>query len=1000
MSRAGGVRLALAAACVVGLALACFGPALSPARQFAYRDFSDFYYPLHQRIQQEWDAGRLPVWAAEENGGMPLLASPTAAVLYPGKLIFAALPYPWAAKVYVGGHVVLAFGAMLALLRGWRVSMVGSTLGAMAYAFGAPVVTQYANVVFLVGAAWMPLGFRFADGWVRLRRGRSLAALAVVLAMQVLGGDPEAAYLTGVAALGYEAGRALWGGPIGRRRRLVEAAGVAVMAYFGLLGLEVARLPPAGGAPARAATVARWRPSPSGAAAAAWAVAGLVVARRWWAGGKRAGGWEGGCLGLVGAGGIGLALAGAQVVPSLEFAGRSTRVGEASPVDIYPQSVHPARIVEAIWPDAFGAPFGRNRSWLNALPPSEDYNIWMTSLYLGGLTTVLAAVALASKAPIPGRAWLAAVALVGALGSLGYQGSPLFWARTVPGASATLGAIEEPEAGPFRPDGRLRDGDGGPYWFLASALPGFRTFRYPGKLMIPAVLAIAALAGLGFDALAWGRKARIALGLAWASLAASLAGLAASVIAEGPVLAALQGRVGPATSAFGPLDPALALGDLRRALLQGSLVLAAGLGLARLAPLRPALAGSIALAVMAVDLALVVPRHVGTTPQSTYDGEPTALAAIRAAEAKRPSAGPFRVHRLGSWAPLAFNLAGSPDRLEALTRWERNSLRSHYELPYRVASTFSFGTAELADHAPFFQPWTVAADPELARELGIAVGGPVAYYPRRGFDLWNARYFILPTRLKPSSFYRGFAAFLPQTTAIYPDPARFAGPGGEARLDRWAVDEDVQVFRNDAAMPRAWVVHQVRAVGPTAGLDLAARMRVMAEILYGNDAIWHVPGRPVIDHRRVAWVELAPEHLRDFGRAPSGTAPDPTETVQVVEEDDPTRVTLEVTLKTPGLVVLADVYYPGWELEIDGRAATILRVNRAMRGALVGAGPHRLVYRYRPTSIPLGFGLSGCGLAALGVLMSRGARGPATDKDERPKPGRHQRHRRAARPGR
>ncbi len=41
------------------------------------------------------------------------------------------------------------------------------------------------------------------------------------------------------------------------------------------------------------------------------------------------------------------------------------------------------------------------------------------------------------------------------------------------------------------------------------------------------------------------------------------------------------------------------------------------------------------------------------------------------------------------------------------------------------------------------------------------------------------------------------------------------------------------------------------------------------------------------------------------------------------------------------MVILADVYYPGWELTIDGKPAPIYPVNRLMRGAAVTAGTHR-----------------------------------------------------------
>src|SRR5947208_14500957 len=113
-------------AAVSALTAACYGNALFRGEQFAYRDAAHFYYPLYQRVQREWDAGRWPLWEPEENGGMPLLGNPTAAVLYPGKLIFAVTPYPLGARLYVVGHTLLAFAAMFALVRSWGWSARGA----------------------------------------------------------------------------------------------------------------------------------------------------------------------------------------------------------------------------------------------------------------------------------------------------------------------------------------------------------------------------------------------------------------------------------------------------------------------------------------------------------------------------------------------------------------------------------------------------------------------------------------------------------------------------------------------------------------------------------------------------------------------------------------------------------------------------------------------------------------------------------------------------------
>ena len=949
----------LAIGCLLGLALACFGPALSPSRQLAYRDYSDFYYPLYQRVQQEWHAGRLPLWSVEENAGSPILGNPTSAVLYPGKLIYALLPYPLAAKVYVLAHVLLAFGAMVAMLRRWGVSSVGSTLGGMAYAFGAPVLTQYSNVVFLVGAAWMPLGFLCADRWVRLGRPRAVAGLAIVLAMQVLGGDPEAAYLTGFAAGCYASAR--WAS--GRPGRIGTLAIGLVLAYACLLGLEVARLPTLAARPS-------WRPSPSTASLVGWSVVGAVLVASWrW---KRTGGRV---LGLIVAGVVGAMLTGVQLLPTLEFIGQSTRSGEAPHLDIYAHSIHPARLVEWAWPNAFGSTASRDHKWLAALPPTMDHRIWMTSIYPGGLTLLLAAGAVGFRGATGTRGWMLGLALVGLLAGFGTFGSPLFWARSIAGTEARWGALEEPETTVPRLDGRLRDGDGGAYWFLASALPGFRSFRYPGKLFIPAALGMAALAGMGFDGLMGGRR-RPGLALAGVLLAAGLAGLGFEVARPKAVLEFLAARTADASSVFGPFDPSGASRDLRRALIYGSLVMVAFLEIARLAPRYRGLAGALALVAMAVDLGLSNRGEVATVPQAAYEAESRALAAIRADAANDgPGSGPYRVFRLDGWVPVDWNRRGSPDRLEQMVRWERESLRPKSGEPLGVESTFAYATTELADYGPFFEPFTIPIAPAKARELRIPAGRPVNYFPRRGFDLWNTRYVIAPIRMSWSSRFRGFASFLPDSRAIY--PPQFVGPDAKADLGRWGEEVDLQVLRNLNAFPRAWVVHRAIPVGTNGASSMDDRRRVMIDLLHQGDELWRVEGKKVADPFEVAWVEAPDSALAGLSGEPSGPEP-----VRVIMTDDPTLVELEVALRSTGLVVLADICYPGWTLEIDGRPAEILRTNRAMRGAVVPAGRHRLVYRYRPRSVVIGAAVSAIGgLAWLGIVAFGRVRRDRTDPD-------------------
>ena len=87
--------------CLLGLLVFCNRSVLFAGEQFAYRDVGRYYYPLYLQVEREWEAGRLPLWDSSQNGGMPLLGNPTAAVLYPGKLVLALVPHAWGVRLYI-----------------------------------------------------------------------------------------------------------------------------------------------------------------------------------------------------------------------------------------------------------------------------------------------------------------------------------------------------------------------------------------------------------------------------------------------------------------------------------------------------------------------------------------------------------------------------------------------------------------------------------------------------------------------------------------------------------------------------------------------------------------------------------------------------------------------------------------------------------------------------------------------------------------------------------
>ena len=96
-------------------------------------------------------------------------------------------------------------------------------------------------------------------------------------------------------------------------------------------------------------------------------------------------------LGLAVAAGLAVAVSAAQLLPVLEFTQRTSRAAEGGPHEIYPFSLEPARLAGLIWPNVLGNAFDGNTSWSELVrPPGSVAHVWVPSIYLGGLTLVLA----------------------------------------------------------------------------------------------------------------------------------------------------------------------------------------------------------------------------------------------------------------------------------------------------------------------------------------------------------------------------------------------------------------------------------------------------------------------------------------------------------------------------------------------------------------------------------------------------------------------------------
>ncbi|MBP7686308.1 MAG: YfhO family protein [Thermoflexales bacterium] len=88
--------------------------------------------------------------------------------------------------------------------------------------------------------------------------------------------------------------------------------------------------------------------------------------------------------------------------------------------------------------------------------------------------------------------------------------------------------------------------------------------------------------------------------------------------------------------------------------------------------------------------------------------------------------------------------------------------------------------------------------------------------------------------------------------------------------------------------------------------------------------------------------------------------------------DSGNTVTIRAVSPTSGYLILADVYYPGWQAWVDGTPTPIEVANTAFRAVKVAAGDHTIEFRYEPASVQIGAAITlTCGLIVLLALLLR-----------------------------
>ena len=184
-----------AVALVLAGVLAIYGRLIFEGLVLSGYDVQTYFFPYWAYTAASLADGRLPLWNPHVFMGVPFLANPQAAVLYPLNWPLFLLNPAHAIPAALVLHVALAAMGMLALARvGLRLRWPAAATAAAAFAFSGFFAGQVEHINQVSAAAWIPLLVLAIELGVAGRRRWWLAA-PVIAALMILAGHPQTAYI-------------------------------------------------------------------------------------------------------------------------------------------------------------------------------------------------------------------------------------------------------------------------------------------------------------------------------------------------------------------------------------------------------------------------------------------------------------------------------------------------------------------------------------------------------------------------------------------------------------------------------------------------------------------------------------------------------------------------------------------------------------------------------------------------------------------------------------
>ena len=126
---------------------------------------------------------------------------------------------------------------------------------------------------------------------------------------------------------------------------------------------------------------------------------------------------------------------------------------------------------------------------------------------------------------------------------------------------------------------------------------------------------------------------------------------------------------------------------------------------------------------------------------------------------------------------------------------------------------------------------------------------------------------------------------------------------------------------------------------------------------FGVGGIEWVPSRPAL-WQRLAQVDVSQVALVEGDGTAGELAKGGFHVPAEILEFQPNRMRIDVEMPGDGMLVVGEVWTPGWQATDNGAPAQVLRVNGAMRGVYLKAGTHQVIMEFRLRSFTWGLAIS------------------------------------------